>query len=163
MGFTIFLVSTVTHNLVIPASKKDFNNDEDLVFEFTAGVPVEVPKEIGEEYLKCYPHKYKQVYQIIDDVDEDTTSENDVVIDDVNTDAQNNEANDNVDNAETDGFDAVDFLNQNFPIEREKLTPLKQRELRAIAKALELTVPFGSNNQDIINLILEKTTSEENE
>jgi len=115
----VFVVSPITHVLIIPKTKH-YSNTEELTFNFQAKVPLKVPEDIAEGKVKIFPNKYKIVTNAeaekllkVKPVQQVKPEEVPEVV-----------------------FDAIEWLNQNHPVEKEKLELLELPELFQIAQAL---------------------------
>src|SRR3990167_555296 len=112
------LVCNVEKTLVIPKRKTSFPNEEDLVYKFKAGVPLEVIDEVADSYSKTYPKIYKIV-----------TNKEKIEV----------EVKKEVKEVKTLDFDPVKFLEVNPAATEEVLKGLKQSELLSLCEVLELT------------------------
>ncbi|MDD5353208.1 MAG: hypothetical protein PHS93_08625 [Candidatus Omnitrophica bacterium] len=115
----VFVVSPITHVLIIPKTKH-YSNTEELTFNFQAKVPLKVPEDIAEGKVKIFPNKYKIVTNAeaekllkVKPVQQVKPEEVPEVV-----------------------FDAIEWLNQNHPVEKEKLELLELPELFQIVQAL---------------------------
>jgi hypothetical protein len=119
----MLLVSQVNRKLVIPGKKTSFPNKETLVYEFTAGVPLEVIDEVAISYSESYPY----IFSIVE-------SEEKVEVKPKEAKAE----------AKVFGFDAVSYLTNNPQATEEELKNLKQSELLAVCEALTLKANFNT-------------------
>jgi|GEM_PF-2693838 hypothetical protein len=134
----LYLVSRVYRKLVIPAKKRSFPNKETLEFTFQPGIPQKVPAYVAKSYAESYPH----VYCILSDDEAESVLANPPAA----PPPEEPEAPVN--------FNVVEFLNNNHPLLKDRLSTLGEMEIFLIADTLELNPGPNTPKGKLIEQIL---------
>jgi len=136
-------------------------NGKDIVINFKAKEPIEIPDDIAEIYTKAYPHIYQ--FASADDENEnkdDATSPKGMWIspegmDDHIPSEDIHKGMDSHNEKNSTEFDPVDFLEENHSNIEEALLKLGRKELIEIAKILGLSTGNLKNERLIDKIIQE--------
>ncbi len=135
---TKLLVSKVDRILDIPKTRTNFPNKENLLYKFKAGEPLEVEDYIADTYSKSYP----EIFSIVDSTEK------------VEFPSENKTTEGGKDNDE--GFNAEEWLTENFDATEEEFEELDKKELFEIAKTLNLTAPQNISVEKLVAKIAQE-------
>jgi len=172
------VVSKVDKLLVISAKRlnkirntTEYNgkeNGKDIVINFKAKEPIEIPDDIAEIYTKAYPHIYQ--FASADDENEnkdDATSPEGMWIspegmddhipswESIPLEEDNHKGMDSHNEKNSTEFDPVDFLEENHSNIEEALLKLGRKELIKTAKVLGLSTGNLKNERLIDKIVQE--------
>lgn len=131
------LICKVDKRLVIPPKFKGFPNEEELVIDFIAGEPKEVPKYVAEYWTKNYPHIYKDTGK--------PEPKKSVLVTEEKEEKEKE-------------FDPMEWLEINYTNAREGLVSLGSekggyQKIQKVASAMRLK-PVGKSKKDLIDIIV---------
>lgn len=127
------LVCTVDKRLVIPPKMRGiFPNEDELVIEFTAGEPKEVPKYVADYFTKNYPHVYQDTGK--------PEPKKSVLEPEPKEEVPKEE------------FDPIEWLEINYTNIKEGLGDLTWQQIQKVASTMKLKT-FGKNKERVIEMI----------
>ena len=131
------LVCRVDKTLRIAKDKSSFPNKGTLIYEFKAGVPLEVIPEVAKAYSEAYPH----VYQVV-------TSEKKI-------EDNKGETKEEVKTSAPE-FDPIAYLKANPSATEDQLKLLKHSELLSVCETLELKAYSNTGVPKLISMIVQE-------
>lgn len=129
--------------------KKDaiYSNKEDIDIEVTAGIPFEVPDDLGKARIEASPNYYHEA------TPEDEANAKEVIK------AQIAKLNKLIEAVEDKGFDPKKFLLKPGNQNETALKTLERGQLLAVGNVLQLQFPANISSVKLITLIVEKLNS----
>jgi hypothetical protein len=132
----MYLVSKVNRKLVIPKGKRCFPNKETLEFTFKAGIRLKVPAYVAKAYSESYPH----VYSIVSNEAAEAVNAKTPIVPQASRESVSFPKGQlpAAEAAELPVFNAVEFLNNNHPLTKDKLLSLSDKDVFLVAGTLAL-------------------------
>ena len=124
-----------------------YSNKEDILIDVTAGIPFEVPEDLGQARIKASPNHYREA------TEEDEAKAKEILK------AEVERLNKLIDLVEDKGFDPKKFLLKAGNQNEAALKTLERGQLLAVGKVLQLEFPSNISSVKLISLILEKLES----